>query len=117
MRFKILYIFLLYIFFFNPLFANTKFFQEGLNLYNKKKFEKAKFKFEQDIVLNPKSEISYLYLAKIFKIEENNQELGKYLETALLLESSNEEAMYMLIEIELENDESRTITLSQNEII
>mgnify|MGYP000705782583 CR=1 FL=1 len=26
----------------------------------------AKFKFEQDIVFNPKSELSYLYLSKIF---------------------------------------------------
>ena len=44
-----------------------KYFQEGLNLYNNKKFDEAKFKFEQDIVFNPKSEMSYLYLSKIFK--------------------------------------------------
>ena len=30
-------------------------------------YEEAKLKFEQDLVLNPKSELSYLYLSKIFK--------------------------------------------------
>ena len=53
-------------------------------------------------MFNPKDVESYLYLAKIFKVEENNKELEKYLETTLLLESSNEEAMYMLIDRELE---------------
>ena len=57
------------IFFFLPkyLFATRKIFQEGLSLFKNKKFEEAKFKFEQDIVFNPKSEMSYLYLSKIFK--------------------------------------------------
>ena len=51
----------------NFLLANTKYFNEGLSLYQNKKFDKAKFKFEQDIVFNPKNELSYLYLSKIFK--------------------------------------------------
>ena len=34
--------------------ANTKYFEDGLNLFNKKKFDEAKFKFEQDILFNPK---------------------------------------------------------------
>ena len=102
MRFKILYIFLLYIFFFNPLFANTKFFQEGLNLYNKKKFEKAKFKFEQDIVLNPKSEISYLYLAKIFKNLDKKNLQEQNLNTVILLNPVNEEAIYNLAKLKLD---------------
>ena len=46
---------------------NTEYFQEGLNFFKNKKFNEAKFKFEQDIVFNPKSEMSYLYLSKIFK--------------------------------------------------
>ena len=41
------------------LFANTKYFEDGVNFYKNKKFKKAKFKFEQDIVLNPKSELKY----------------------------------------------------------
>ena len=54
----------------NILFAKTEFFNEGVKLYNKKKFEDAKFKFQQDIVFNPKSELSYLYLSKIFNRQE-----------------------------------------------
>ena len=62
----------------NLLFAKTKHFQEGVVLYDQNKFEDAKFKFEQDIVFNPKSELSYLYLSKIFNkqnkkiLEEQN---------------------------------------------
>jgi len=51
----------------NFLFAKNQYFQEGKALYENKKFKKAKFKFEQEIVINPKSERSYLYLSKIFK--------------------------------------------------
>ena len=47
-------------------FAGTNYFNEGLTLYENKEFDKAKFKFEQDIVFNPKNEESYLYLSKIF---------------------------------------------------
>ena len=54
-----------FIFFFRkPLYAKSKYFQEGIILYNKDKFNDAKFKFEQDIIYNPKSELSYLYLSK-----------------------------------------------------
>ena len=47
----------------NTLTANTKYFKQGIDLYKNKKFDEAKFKFEQDIVFNPKSEMSYLYLS------------------------------------------------------
>ena len=60
---RILKKFLIIIFIPNLLFANTQYFEEGLNLFKNKKLDKAKFKFEQDIVFNPKSEISYLYLS------------------------------------------------------
>ena len=60
-------IFILIFFIPNTLIANTQYFEEGLNLFKNKKFKEAKLKFEQDIVYNPKSEISYLYLSKIFK--------------------------------------------------
>ncbi len=60
----------------NNLFANNKFYEEGLVFFNDKKFKKAKFKFEQDIVFNPKNKKSYLYLSKIFK-ELNEKELEK----------------------------------------
>ena len=80
----------------NNVFAEKNYFTEGENLFNNKKYEKAKFKFEQDILFNPKNEKSYLYLAKIFKItkkvnlEENN------LNTVILLNPRNEVAIYSL---------------------
>ncbi len=82
-------------------FAKTKYFDEGVSLYNDKKYEEAKFKFEQDIVFNPKSELSYLYLSKIFnkldkkKLEEQN------LNTVMLLNPKNEEAIYNLAKLKL----------------
>ena len=57
----------------NNLMSNTEFFEEGLTLFKNKKFNEAKFKFEQDIVFNPKSEMSYLYLSKIFKSFEKKK--------------------------------------------
>ena len=51
----------LFVFFFiNPIHAKTEFLEEGIDLFNNKKFREAKFKFEKDIVFNPKNEISYL---------------------------------------------------------
>ena len=57
--------------------------------------------FQRDIVFNPKKADSYLYLAKIFKIEENIIKEEKNLNTTLLLDPKNEEALYMLIDIKL----------------
>ena len=56
--------------FFNNLQAGPNYFNEGLTFYEKKELDKAKFKFEQDIVFNPKNEKSYLYLSKIFKARQ-----------------------------------------------
>ena len=86
-----------------PFSASSKenFYDEAKNLFNENKYDKSKFLFQRNIVFNPKDAKSYLYLAKIYQIEENNNELEKYLDTALLLEPDNEEAMYMLIDIEL----------------
>jgi len=93
---KILKIILLIFLFSNPLHANNQFLQEGIDLYKNKKFVEAKFKFEKDIVFNPKSENSYLYLAKIFKEEENDSLEENNLNTVLLLNPKNEEAIYLL---------------------
>ena len=87
------------------LFANTQFFEEGLNLYKNEKFIEAKFKFEQDIVFNPKSEMSYLYLSKIFKnLKKKNLE-EQNLNTVILLNPSNEEAIYNLAVLKLESSD------------
>ena len=78
------------------LYAKSEFFMDGVSLYNKKKFEDAKFKFEQDIVLNPKSELSYLYLSKIFNKQNKKKLEEQNLNTVMLLNPKNEEAIYNL---------------------
>ena len=78
------------------------FFNDAKELYEKESYDDSKFLFQRNIVYNPKDSISYLYLAKIFKKEENKRELEKNINTVLLLEPKNEEAMYLLIDIELE---------------
>ena len=100
--FKLTLFFYLIINFINSSFSKENFFDEGLKLYNDKKYENARFMFERNIVFNPKNAESYLYLAKIFNTEENQEEEEKNLDTALLLEPNNEEAIYMLINIQLD---------------
>jgi len=81
--------------------AKENFFDEARNKYEEKELEDSKFLFQRNIVFNPKHAKSYLYLAKIYNSEKNEKEEIKNLKTTLLLEPNNEEAMYMLIDIEL----------------
>ena len=76
--------------------STNDFFKEGKILFDEKKFDKSKILFERDIVFNPKSEKSYLYLAKIFKNKENDTEEERNLNNVLLLNPKNDEAIYML---------------------
>ena len=76
--------------------TKENFFSEGVKLFNEKKFPESKFKFEQDIVFNPKSENSYLYLAKIFKERKNDEFQEQNLNTVILINPQNEEALYLL---------------------
>ena len=92
---------LLYLFLNIEGYAKENFFDEAKNKYDEKKLEDSKFLFQRNIVFNPKDAKSYLYLAKIYNSEENEKEEIKYLKTTLLLEPDNEEALYMLIDIEL----------------
>ena len=82
--------------------AKENFYSEAKNMYDKKKLEESKFLFQRNIVFNPKDAKSYLYLAKIYNFEKNEREELKNLKTTLLLDPDNEEAMYMLIDIEIE---------------
>ena len=86
----------------NMVFASENFFEEAKKKFEKKEFEKSKFLFQRNIVFNPKDANSYLYLAKIFKSEDNQEEEEKNLDTTLLLDPENEEAIYMLINIQLD---------------
>ncbi len=89
----------------NKLMANNIYFDEGLKLFKSEKFEEAKFKFEQNIVFNPKSEMAYLYLSKIFKNLKNRNLQEKNLDTVLLLNPKNEEAIYNLAKLKLEDSD------------
>ena len=83
-------------------FGNENFFDKGLELYKDKKYDDARFMFERSIVFNPKDSSSYLYLAKIYNFEEDQKKEKKNLETTLLIEPDNEEAILMLMKIALE---------------
>ena len=104
-------------FYLSALMANTKYFEEGLNLFKNKKFQEAKFKFEQDIVFNPKSEKSYLYLSKIFKnLDKKNLE-EQNLKTVILLNPQNEEAIYNLAKLKLDNSDYKKSRELNNKLI
>ena len=94
-------ILLMSIFISTEVYAKENFFDEAKNKYEEKELEDSKFLFQRNIVFNPKHAKSYLYLAKIYNSEENEKEEIKNLKTTLLLEPNNEEALYMLIDIEL----------------
>ena len=57
--------------------------------------------FERSIVYNPKNSNSYLYLAKIYNHEKDQNKEEKNLETTLLIEPNNEEAILMSMRIAL----------------
>ena len=90
-------ILIIYLFFISSGFAvKSNYFDKGKILFDKKKFQKSKIFFEKDIVFNPQSEKSYLYLAKIFNENNNDQEEEMNLSNVLLLNPQNDEAIYML---------------------
>ena len=53
---------------------SENFFVEAKQKFDQKKYEDSKFLFQRNIVFNPKDAESYLYLAKIYKNEENEKE-------------------------------------------
>ncbi len=89
-------VFLFYICLQTMVSTKENFFIEGVSLFEQKKYLDSKFKFEQAIVFNPKSEFSYLYLAKIFNKENNDDLEEQNLNVVILLNSKNEEALYLL---------------------
>jgi len=100
-KFKLIFCFYLVINIFNSSAGNENFFNKGLELYKDKKYEDARFMFERSIVFNPKDSNSYLYLAKIYNSEDNQEKEEKNLEATLLIEPGNEEAILMSMKIAL----------------
>ena len=107
---------LLFFLVFSANLASSKenFFDEALKMYQDKKYEDARFMFERNIVFNPKDARSYLYLAKIYNHEEDERKEEYNLDTALLIEPNNEEAILMLMKIALKKSNySKVKDLSQ----
>ena len=96
-NFFLIKIFVIYLFLVsNGITKQTNYFDKGIELFQKKEFDKSKILFERDIVFNPKNEKSYLYLAKIFNKNKNDKEEEINLNNVLLLNPQNDEAIYML---------------------
>ena len=85
--------------------AETNNFQKGKSLFDEKKFDLAKFKFEKDIVFNPKNENSYLYLSKIFNFQEKKKLEEQNLKSVILINPKNEEAVYNLAKLKLKDSD------------
>ena len=98
----------------NIVASKENFFDEALKMYQDKKYDDARFMLERNIVFNPKDAKSYLYLAKIYNHEEDQIKEEYNLDTALLLEPNNEEAILMMMKIALKKSNySKVKDLSQ----
>ena len=112
---KLISVFFISINLINSALAERSFFEEGKIKYDEKKYEESKFLFQRSIVFNPKDQDSYLYLAKIYQFEDNQREEEKNINTVLLLDPQNEEANYLLMEIELKKSNySKVKELAEN---
>ena len=89
--------------------AKENFFKEAKIKFDNKKMEDSKFLFQRNIVFNPKDSNSYLYLAKIYEAEANEKEEEKNINSTLLLDPSNENAMYMLIDMKLKQSDYKKV--------
>jgi tetratricopeptide (TPR) repeat protein len=81
---------------------NISYYNQGLKFFNEKNYKEAKYYFEKDIVFNTKNEKSYLYLSKISAINKDNIQQKIYLDTILVLNPKNEEALYLKILLNIE---------------
>ena len=106
---KLTLFFYLIINFLNISNSNEKFFKEGLKFFEEENYEDARFMFERSIVFNPKNSDSYLYLAKIYNIKEDQKKEEKNLEATLLIEPDNEEAILMSMKIALEKSNYKKV--------
>ena len=90
-------IILIYLFLISDVVAKQQdYLNKGIELFKKKEFDKSKILFEKDLVFDPKSEESYLYLAKIFNENNDEEQQEINLNNVLLLNPENDEAIYML---------------------
>jgi len=93
----------------NFLHATNNFFDEAKKKYLENNIKESKFLLQKNIVFNPRDAKSYLYLAKIYNFEKNQKEELKNLNSTLLLDPQNEDAMHMLIVIELKKSNYKRV--------
>ena len=86
-------------------FASNKHFEDGKKFFNSKKYDKSKLSLYQSIIFSPQDVNAYIYLAKIFHYEENEIEYEKYLNIALDLDPTNEEALVMQIDLRIKQSD------------
>ena len=103
------FVLLIFIIIITQAIGKEDFFNEAKSLFDNGKIEESKFLFQRNIVFNPKDSKSYLYLAKIYETEKNEVEQEKNINTTLLIEPGNEEAMYMLIDIKLKKSDYKKV--------
>jgi len=96
-KFAILYLFLVV----NSNAMQNESFDKGIKYFENNEFKKSKIYFERDLVFNPKNERSYLYLAKIYNNDEKINEEEVHLNNVLLLNPQNDEALYLLTLIKI----------------
>ena len=95
--FLLIKILIIYLFLISNVIAKQQnYLNKGIEHLQKKEFDKSKILFEKDIVFDPKSEKSYLYLAKIFSQNNDDVQQEINLNNVLLLNPENDEAIYML---------------------
>ena len=94
MKFFIIIIFFLYSV--SSYSAENNFFTKGKILFDQKKITESKIEFERSLVSDPRHVNSYIFLSKIFSETKKQEEEKKNLATALLLDSKNEEALYLM---------------------
>ena len=112
--FKIITLIFFIVFSENMASSKDNFFDEAVKMYQDKEYDNARFLLERNIVFNPKDAKSYLYLAKIYNYEEDQRKEEYNLDTALLIEPNNEEAILMLMKIALKKSNySKVKDLSQ----
>jgi tetratricopeptide (TPR) repeat protein len=116
--FIIIKIFFVYLFLISGVTAKeSNYFKKGIELFQKKEFDKSKILFERDIVFDPKSEKSYLYLAKIFNNNDNDFEQEIKLNSVLLLNPQNDEAIYMLALLKIKQSDYNHAKKSLDEFV
>ena len=92
-KFKILVM----LFLINSNAVASEYLTEAIKLFDKNKLEESKILFERDLAFDPKSEKSYLYLAKIYSEIDNDEQQEINLKNVLLINPTNDEALYMLV--------------------